>query len=566
MVTFILIANMFLSPVSSFQDVKIEIFGKQFPFPKAIYNQIQPANLNDYPEIATLSVHMPFLYPGVSAAQGLPFRTSDTYQRLFSGENIQALAEKREHLFFVFKNGDGTVKGYVHGSLYTGKNIATIDELVVDPAFRKQGIAKVLMGRLMFEFSQRGKHAVDVLANDSLSEVLARPYGIKPKKEGFSVPLVMDHLLSRFSLAYLMKSPYKRRARYAEVAEELEKVIGVIKRRDMISTAKAMRYLNKLSRKMEEAYQEKLRASGENFYFGIQDDKIDIANVNFARFVISAMAKKDKDPKDRAFYEHRLKYLETTASDLREAQRQGGLLPTDIQLYIGRLYAFARFLEEDRRGSETDRHWVRRSLSSYLRLVYLKEVDGRPVLLASSRFISLFREILWFRYPYIQARALSEDLLRLREDILNQLKSANGVMTLTEKEELILNRFQRIREAVWAEDGIELEPEFGLLFLYSIEIYGGEHTSFRDVLGRLFTAATFYQNGTLDTVYGLLRSRLKNYGKEKNGIRMELRLTSGELSRLVRILSMINRPLNGKPSFHVKQMIQMVSFPVGTSL
>lgn len=171
MLYFFCLALSFIAPLSPLQK-EVTIYGRKHFFPRALYDQVVPASVQDAGYVAKLSVHMPLIYEMETLARTLPFRPRPIYERLISGEG-----------------------------LFTEAKGARLLELVVVPELRKRGVARVIKGRLMKELSDRNIAEVNVLTRVPLSEPLSQPYEVvNLVRSGFHVSLIIDHMLSRFSL------------------------------------------------------------------------------------------------------------------------------------------------------------------------------------------------------------------------------------------------------------------------------------------------------------------------------------------------------------------------------
>lgn len=488
---FFLLSVFCLSPISPFQDVAVSIFGKVHSFPRALYERITPATPDDAFDIERLSREMPLIYRGQLVYGYLPFRHLEAYARLLGPEDVAARVHKRDHLFYVFRDAAGKVRGYSHGSVYRERNLATVDELVVEEGWRWRGVARALLGKLLEEFSRRGKTSVHVFSRNPLPNNLVQTYGAEPRPKGFDLSLVIDHLISCFSLNYLMFQDWSNPSLFADRAREIREVLRASKNMDHLKTGQAIKYLAQLIRSLGEAIQQKILERGQGNYYGIQEDKMEVANHYFLAYLISVLAKEDPSAEDNKYAHYKQIYFDFTLNEMRNAQSQGGKYPADIQIFIARQHAFARFFEEETKGTPDDKAWVKKALEEYLKLIDLRRIGERDVFVFSGHLDIALREILWFRYPYALAHRISSRLLREKENLKKIFSREH--LDSEPREALALSRFQAVRQEILNEEGIALEPEFGLIFLYILPVYSEEERAVRWMIRKLFSLASFYQ-------------------------------------------------------------------------
>src|SRR5262249_35811050 len=117
------------------------------------------------------------------------------------------------------------------------------------------------------------------------------------------------------------------------------------------------------------------------------------------------------------------------------------------------------------------------------------------------------REMLWFRYPFADASKIADKMMKRRSALQSLFRK--GSLRVEQKEIRAMQFFESLRNEVWAQQGIALEPEFGLLFLFTLSIYPENANAwdedsdeqdlaprdFNDrhkIFGELFCEAAFY--------------------------------------------------------------------------
>ncbi len=415
---FLFCAVFLLSPISFSHTVEVKFQGNE---------KIVAPDFSDVDRIFELSKQLPSLYEVEKRlpSEPLAFRTRDIYQRLIKGEDIRANALKQKHTFLVFKDKKGGVQGYIHGWVDLETNEATLDELVVDEEWRGKNIAHALIGKILVHFESLDS-SVTVTSRIPFSKKMFEKFGVQVREKDFDTIFIVDHLLSRFSIRYFMYQNRTAAPKHQAVADELHKIISKAPVQDSFSIDQAMKYLAKLADAMNEEIKARSKKAGKEIYSGIQDDKYDIANVYFVMTLMSFLSEKDS-----SYYQLRETYLNEMIEEVREAQKEGGILPVNLQFFIARVYAFIPFLHQEKRGSQTERQWVQKSIRQYLRLMELENV-----ILSSAHIQTMICEILWCQYEYAEAMRMAADFTMHKKEILDFLKKNEELMTPKKEEQI----------------------------------------------------------------------------------------------------------------------------------
>lgn len=564
------LAVFLLSPFSFSNNIAVPILGQTYYFNVSIYNQIQAPNISedstDISEIHHLSAEMPFLYMTEITIDGLPFRIRDTYERLIKGEDIYAQILKQEHTFFVFKDKERRVQGYIHGWIDQEKDQAIIDELVVAKKWRRRGIALTLMGRLLEHLSAKNS-SIKVISRVPLSKKISNKFGIESFEDHFETSFVVDHLLSRFSINYLFYQNRRDVPKHQSIAEELRRVISRARLRDGFSINQAMSYLaaqiqameKEIQRKCEQAAKQRRQlladeeeeAVVKDFYYGIQEDKYDVANVYFLMMVLSFLSD-EASYEDSMYYEYRETYLYHVIESMREAQREGGLLPVQMQLFMARLYAFIRFLHEEEIGSAEELVWVQRSIVEYLRLMILESKGPRDIFVFPASIQIMVREVLWFKYDYKIAEKIALLMMKTKQEAIGFLRK-NKSLSIEKKEQKMLHFFHSLQREVWNKHQIALNAEFGLLFFYVVQFYPEEEKAMYYKIGELFFLASFYSNEhkMLSYIYHDVEI-MEGQGTEFS---KTLTLTEVQKARLEELVRYFTKPFNADDLLKEKERL-----------
>jgi len=543
MIPLICFALSFLAPISTLKDTTVvTLFGEKHLFPRSLYEQIVPANPMDAETISTLSTDIPSLYEGKFAQSHLSFRPTHTYELLLKGTDMLAQAEGEKDLFFVYRDEDQDVLAYVHGRLSKKKNKATIDELVVEPSLRRRGVATVLLAKLLEAFSQSGKTDVEIISRIPLPDNLVKPFKIKFKQTKFDVRFIVHHILSRFSLNYIMYQNSKKPPLYKAVALEMRDIVRQAKEKDQFSTKVAVGYLKSLADSMEDIIDQKIEEEGEGklFYFGIQDDELALANVYFALYILSLFSLEEPE-----LYNERGAYFSDTLFHLQEGQAQGGHLPVDYQIFIARVFAFGRFLAGEEKYTLADLEWVEKSAKAYLLAIDLGRRGGQTIYVSHGHVQKVIQEILWFRYSYKEARIMAKEMMGFRQRANRVFKLKRS---LVERERMAIAIYKEFQQFLKKEKGIDLKDEFGLLFLYTLPLYAEENLEFHYKLGDLFALSSFYMDALGNNLLEEIESKVSLVYEPGHKHGRTLILSDQERESVSRILKRLFEIEEGPPS------------------